>query len=147
MTTKIADGISSMVADVVSSIVAEDLCSEVADRRGGAAEAACVAEEMCSPSGILADKTKKETVTAVINDTGSGTKEKTVEWTCEELRAAQEADSEIPPTLEWNEEHDDELQRMKEVQHATTNAARGCGRSDEKTGGPIAAKNTATFER
>ena len=46
---------------------------------------------------------EKEAVTAVINDTGRGTKEKTVDWTSEALRAVQEADSENKPILEWKE--------------------------------------------
>ena len=40
---------------------------------------------------------------AVIKDTGRETKEKTVEWISEALHAAQEADSEIKPILEWKE--------------------------------------------
>ena len=39
----------------------------------------------------------------MINDTGRETKQKTVEWSSEALRAAQEADSEIKPILEWKE--------------------------------------------
>ena len=57
---------------------------------------------MCSPSGTSADQTK-EAVTAVINDTGRGIKEKTVKCTSEALRAAQEADGEIKSILEWKE--------------------------------------------
>ena len=64
---------------------------------------ASLVEEMCSPSGIPAEQTKKEAITAVINDTGRGTTEKTAEWTSEALRAAQESDGEIKPILKWKE--------------------------------------------
>ena len=56
-----------------------------------------------SASEIPADQTKKEAITEVINDTGRGTKDKTVKWTSEALRAAQEDDVEIKPILEWKE--------------------------------------------
>ena len=87
----------SKMAEGVFSKVSDEVCSEVADRRGGAAE---VASLRCSPSGIPSDQRKREAGTAVINDTGRGNKEKTVEWTSEALRAAQEADGEIKPILE-----------------------------------------------
>ena len=74
--------------------------SDVADRGGVAAEAACVVEEMYSPSEIPANETKKEAVTAVIIDTGRGTKGKAVEWTSDVVRVAQKADIEIKPILE-----------------------------------------------
>ena len=103
VTSKVAEDVSSKAAEGVTSNVAEEVCSEVADSRGDPAEAASLVEDMCSPSGTPADQTKKEDVTAVMNDTGRETKEKTVEWTSEALRAAQEADSEIKPILEWKE--------------------------------------------
>ena len=103
VTSKVADGVSSKLAGGVSSKVAGEERSEVADRRGCAAEVVSVVREMCSPSGIPTVQMKKEAVTAVINDTGRGTKEKTMEWTSEAQRTAQEADSEITPTLEWKE--------------------------------------------
>ena len=83
--------------------MAGDVCSEVADCLGGAAKAASFVEEICSPSGIQANQMKEEAVTAVINDTSRGTKEKTMEWASEALHAAQEADSTIKPILEWKE--------------------------------------------
>ena len=58
--------------------MAEEVCSVVADRRGGAAEAASVVEEIGSSSEIQADQTNKEAVTTVTNDTGRGTMEKSV---------------------------------------------------------------------
>ena len=103
VTSNVAEGATSTMADDVTSKVAEEICSEVADSRGGAAEAASLVVEMFLPSETLADQTKKEAVTAVIYDNGRETKGKTVEWTSEALRAAQEADSEIKPILEWKE--------------------------------------------
>ena len=91
---------TSKAAEFITRNVAEEDCRVVADRRGGAAEAASLVEEMYSPSRIPADQTQKEAVTAVINATGRRTKEKTVEWTSEALRTAQEADDEIKPILE-----------------------------------------------
>ena len=94
---------SSKMDEGVTSKVAEEVCSEAADSRGGAAEAASLVEVMCLSSEIPADQTKKEDVKAVMNDTGRGTKEKTVNWTSEALRAAQEADCKIKPIFEWME--------------------------------------------
>ena len=45
-----------------------------------------------------------------------------------------------------SEEHGEELQRMKGVEHATTDDARGVGGSEEQPGGHQAAKNSATSE-
>ena len=84
---------------------------DVAVRRDGEAEAASLVEEICSPSEIPADQTKKEAITEVINDTGSGTKDKTVKWTSEALRAAQEDDGEIKPILGWKEPVRNHLER------------------------------------
>ena len=98
--SKVDESVTSKVADGVTSSVAGEVCREAADRRGSAAVATSLDEQMCSPCGIPADQTKKA-VTAVINDTGRGTKEKTVEWTSEALRAAQEADSEIKMIFVW----------------------------------------------
>ena len=103
VSSKVAENAFSKVDEGVTSKVAEEVCSEAADRRGGAAEAASLVEEMCSPNGIPADQTKKEAVTAVINDTGRATKKKPVEWTSEAIRAAQEADSEIKAISVWKE--------------------------------------------
>ena len=152
------------MAEGFASKVAVKVCSKVADRRGGAAVAASVVEEMCSPSGISADQTKKEAVTAVTKDTGRGTKEKTVEWTSEALRAAQEADGEIKPIFKWKrvfqkpteekeeevrrplKEYGDELQRMEGGEYETMDEARSGGGSEEKPGGQESATNSATGE-
>ena len=164
VTSKVAEGVSNKVADSVTSKLTEEVCSEVADRRGGAAEVACVVREMRSPSGIPADQTKNVAVTAVINDTGRETKEKTVEWTNEALCTAQEADNEIKPISEWKEafqepteddedemrrplkERGDEQQHIEGGEHATTNEARGGGGSEEKPGSQEATKNSTTGE-
>ena len=111
--SKVADGVTRTVAGRVTSEVAGKECSEVADRRGRAAEAASVVEEMCSPSGIPADQIKKEAVRAVSNNTGHGTKEKSVKWTSEALRAAQDTDSEIKPILEWKKAFQDHQGRRR----------------------------------
>ena len=86
----------------------------VSRRRDGVAKATSLVEEMCSPSGIPAEQTKNEAVTAMINDTGRGTKEKTVEWTSEALRAAQEADSENKPILKWKEVFQEPIEEKEE---------------------------------